>query len=1070
MFNRILKLTLTVFLFIFTQVSYGQSESHDYITFYDSVQVVDASTGSPVAGKFWVCKVTMPRLYNTPGNADTASRHIFLSTPGAGQIQTGAKSDSNFINGWGPHFWLNNGWDGGIQLGNGKHYEVYITALQAVANTRPQYTMGLLQSLNTKYHPKNHKFDVMGFSQGSYIYGDVILYALNNVAGSTAAMDLIGTWTNLEGVGPEGFQTNDWTYATGFAKWAQRGGKLFGLEGTNDSRNIWQISQPMNGAVANTAFFCFQNDGGGAHCCWNDMYNPSLTDWRIPPTTTNPFLVSSTSPASTPGSYLYVPTTGTSIFQWILRQGDTSLLGGCNPIVSGQNKTINLPTSSVTDTVTATYQCGHTSSGVSWSQVSGPNTATIFPSSTLITTFGGLIAGTYVFAVNVTDNTALVTTTNVTIIVNATVSPTVSAGSNQTVVLPTSITTLTGTAIGNNSATITSTTWTFLGGPNTPVISSPSSLNTGITGLIQGTYTFKLTAIDNNGNSNSSTVTIFVTPQNVSLLLPIRVFPGEYQGCLIYKDTIGYSFSSNIQNMGTGGVGTPGVLGRFLVPAGTKMKSGFGGLHNIGFITMAGDAYTASGTDQGQCLTGVISPSPILTPTKITRDSAGNAFGPVNTMVAGFMGNSSSMTYVLRVDGTLWIGGDTRCGARGDGSLGDTTAYPVQIPVPGTGKIIQMLSGKRTTLLEDDGSVWTTGGANTPGNAGPYASLGYAGSGNQYLSWHQVTFPLAAGDTIVQIAGGDICQYGLSKNHKLYGYGTHSGYMGNAKDIQYPTPTDLTDSISVYLSSPISIIVTNSNSTHVVLTDSTLWGWGDNIQGCVGNGVEADMTNPGGTSLPYSIDPSTILGLPVTHPIKLTNKHNYVGVFGGGTFVYYSYATDVNDSVYSWGRGKGGILSNGVVPCGSGDIAATFSNSWDITLVSPVNFFPAATAAATCPICIGTPTVTPCNTCTITVGAATAASSNQSIATLSTTFDATGSSTTSGIIVQYIWSQISGPNTALLDINTGRKINVSNLIPGVYTFQLKVIDSNFQTSIKTFTISVSQGSNHDILVLHGVIK
>jgi Secretion system C-terminal sorting domain/PKD domain len=90
------------------------------------------------------------------------------------------------------------------------------------------------------------------------------------------------------------------------------------------------------------------------------------------------------------------------------------------------------------------------------------------------------------------------------------VPPTVSAGSPQTITLPTSSVTLTGTATGNGGATISSTDWTQVSGPGTAAIGSASSLSTGVSGLVAGTYVFKLTATDDNNLTATSIVTITV--------------------------------------------------------------------------------------------------------------------------------------------------------------------------------------------------------------------------------------------------------------------------------------------------------------------------------------------------------------------------------------------------------------------------------------------------------------------------------------------------------------------------------------------------------------------------------
>ena len=179
-------------------------------------------------------------------------------------------------------------------------------------------------------------------------------------------------------------------------------------------------------------------------------------------------------------------------------------------------QTITLPTSFSDPDGYGGGHNGATISSTGWTQVSGPGTAVIGAASALSTGVSGLVAGTYVFKLTATDNNSLTASGTVTITVDAAVTPpvnvppTVSAGSPQTITLPTSSVTLTGTATGNGGATISSTDWTQVSGPGTGVIGSASGLSTGVSGLVAGTYVFKLTATDNNSLTASATVTITV--------------------------------------------------------------------------------------------------------------------------------------------------------------------------------------------------------------------------------------------------------------------------------------------------------------------------------------------------------------------------------------------------------------------------------------------------------------------------------------------------------------------------------------------------------------------------------
>ncbi|HLK27287.1 MAG TPA: choice-of-anchor Q domain-containing protein [Puia sp.] len=182
---------------------------------------------------------------------------------------------------------------------------------------------------------------------------------------------------------------------------------------------------------------------------------------------------------------------------------------------AGSNQTITLPTSSATLTGTVTDNAAISS--YAWTQTTGPNTATIATPKAVSTTVSGLIAGAYVFSLKVTDanNYSLTSTVTITVKAAALQSPVVSAGSNQTITLPTSSVTLTGTAT-DASGTIKTYAWTQTSGPNTATIASASAIQTNVTGLIAGTYVFQLKATDNNSLSGSGTVTVTVNAASTS--------------------------------------------------------------------------------------------------------------------------------------------------------------------------------------------------------------------------------------------------------------------------------------------------------------------------------------------------------------------------------------------------------------------------------------------------------------------------------------------------------------------------------------------------------------------------
>jgi hypothetical protein len=87
----------------------------------------------------------------------------------------------------------------------------------------------------------------------------------------------------------------------------------------------------------------------------------------------------------------------------------------------------------------------------------------------------------------------------------------VSAGSNQTITLPTSSVTLTGTATANGGDVLSSFNWMLTSGPGFVKFSNEWAVSTAVTGMVAGTYEFELQATDNKGlTTTSSPVKIVV--------------------------------------------------------------------------------------------------------------------------------------------------------------------------------------------------------------------------------------------------------------------------------------------------------------------------------------------------------------------------------------------------------------------------------------------------------------------------------------------------------------------------------------------------------------------------------
>jgi hypothetical protein len=187
-----------------------------------------------------------------------------------------------------------------------------------------------------------------------------------------------------------------------------------------------------------------------------------------------------------------------------------------NPVANaGSNQSITLPTNSVVLTGSGSDADGSIT-GYQWTKITGPTQFNIVSGTAAQTTVGNLVQGVYSFELRVTDNGTAIARDTVQVTVNPAPipnqAPVVNAGPNQTITLPSSTVTLNGSGT-DNDGTIASRIWTKISGPESYVIASPTTAQTTITGLIQGTYTFELAITDDDGATGKDTVTVTVNPE-----------------------------------------------------------------------------------------------------------------------------------------------------------------------------------------------------------------------------------------------------------------------------------------------------------------------------------------------------------------------------------------------------------------------------------------------------------------------------------------------------------------------------------------------------------------------------
>jgi dienelactone hydrolase/uncharacterized protein (DUF2141 family) len=181
--------------------------------------------------------------------------------------------------------------------------------------------------------------------------------------------------------------------------------------------------------------------------------------------------------------------------------------------LAGADQSITLPTSNTYIFGSGSYDPDGAITAYAWSQVSGPNAATVTAISASNADVSNLVQGVYRFRLVVTDNAGATASDTMSVTVSApNVAPTARAGIDQQVQLPTNNVTLNGSASGDADGTITGYAWTKIAGPSQYSITSANNVSTSITNLAVGTYSFRLVVTDNSGATDDDTVNVTVLP------------------------------------------------------------------------------------------------------------------------------------------------------------------------------------------------------------------------------------------------------------------------------------------------------------------------------------------------------------------------------------------------------------------------------------------------------------------------------------------------------------------------------------------------------------------------------
>jgi alpha-tubulin suppressor-like RCC1 family protein len=296
-----------------------------------------------------------------------------------------------------------------------------------------------------------------------------------------------------------------------------------------------------------------------------------------------------------------------------------------------------------------------------------------------------------------------------------------------------------------------------------------------------------------------------------------------------------------------------------------------------------------------------------------------------------------TQTCGILTDGTLWCWGDNY-----DGQLGDGTQLNRETPVPVVGDATWTqvdTGGQHTCAIRTDGTLWCWGD-NTVGQVGDGTN------GTSYLH-HQPT-QIGTDADWSSVATGYYHTCGIRTDGSLWCWGENSqgqlGFGRQDQDGRVPT--------RVGTERAWATVTAGMRHTCATRTDGSLWCWGDNSQGQVGDGTKTSRDRPtalGGTDwTAVSAGRLHSCGLRADGSLWCWGSNTY-GQLGNGTRANtqvpsaveagttwtavraghsHSCALSTTRLVWCWGDNADGRLGDGATTASTVPVATVVAFAW----------------------------------------------------------------------------------------------------------------------------------------------
>jgi uncharacterized protein (TIGR03437 family) len=253
----------------------------------------------------------------------------------------------------------------------------------------------------------------------------------------------------------------------------------------------------------------------------------------------------------------------------------------------------------------------------------------------------------------------------------------------------------------------------------------------------------------------------------------------------------------------------------------------------------------------------------------------------------------------LMSDGTVWAWGDNQYGELGNGSNATGTSMPVQ--VSGLTGVVAIACGYQHSLaLRNDGTVWAWG-ENQYGQLGNESNAGCIAIAT---ACSNVPVQVNGLTGAVAIGGGYSTSLAVKSDGTVWvwGYNVH-GQLGDS--------TNTNSDLPVQVSGLTGLVKIAGGLYHTLAlkSDGTVWAWGYNVEGELGNGSSANSNTPiavdGLTGVVAVAGGGAIIATDT--PFATDPLVSSLGVAALG----HSLTLKSDGTVWAWGDNQYGQLGNG---------------------------------------------------------------------------------------------------------------------------------------------------------------